>query len=331
MAIVAANGEGPRGMLGGRRQDDEIVQAAWLYYVGNLSQQQVSDRLGISRFKVNRMLADAREQGLVRISVEHRTTATLALADRLAAAFGLDEVQVAPVPKPSEDQDFERVAVGILAANYLARLASGDQRLVIGVGWGRTLSAMADNLLGLTNRNLTFVSLMGSVTHATRTAPGVVCVRLASQTGGRAMLLPAPFVADDEEDCARILEQRLVKETLTVARNASHALMSVGECRDGAILFESGLFSPEQMAELRRNNVVGDCCGVFFTADGAVADIPLNRCTPCVKPSEMGDMDVVVTAGGTSKTAATLAVLRAGFVNRLMIDETLARAVLDQM
>lgn len=318
-------------MSTGRRHDDEIAQAAWLYYVGNLSQQQVSDRLGISRFKVNRMLTDAREQGMVRVSVEHRTSATLALADRLADTFGLGEVQVAPVPAPTDDGEYERTAVGILAANYLARVASADQRLVIGVGWGRTLSAMADNLSGVSNRNLTFVSLMGSVTHATRTAPGVVCVRLAAQTGGRAMLLPAPFIADTEAACAAILDQRLVRETLNVARHASHALMSVGECRDGAILFESGIFSPEQMAELRRNNVVGDCCGVFFTADGAVADTALNRCTPCVKPAEMGAMDVLVTAAGITKAAATLAVLRAGFVNRLMIDEALARALLDRI
>jgi DNA-binding transcriptional regulator LsrR (DeoR family) len=313
------------------RHDDGIAQAAWLYFVGNLSQQQVSDRLGISRFKVNRMLMEARDQGMVRISVEHRTSVTLALADRLAHAFGLDEVQVAPVHAPTQDQDFERTAVGILAANYLARVASGDQRHVIGVGWGRTLSAMADNVSGLSNRNLTFVSLMGSATHATRTAPGVVCVRLAAQTGGKAMLLPAPFVADDEAACEAILGQRLVRETLMVARHASHAMMSVGECRDGAILLESGIFSPDQMAELRHNNVVGDCCGVFFTADGAVADITLNRCTPCVKPAEMGNMDVVLMAGGVTKAVATLAVLRAGFANRLMIDETLARAVLDQV
>jgi len=315
----------------GRRHDDDIAQAAWLYYVGNLSQQEVSDRLGISRFRVNRMLTDARAQGMVRVSVEHRTSATLALADRLADAFGLAEVQVAPVAAATPDQDYERTAVGILAANYLARVAGGDQRLVIGVGWGRTLAAMADNLSGVSNRNLTFVSLMGSVTHATGTAPGVVCVRLAAQTGGRAMLLPAPFVADDAAACAAILDQRLVRETLRVARHASHAVMSVGECRDGAILFENGIFSPDQMAELRRNNVVADCCGVFFTADGKVADIPLNRCTPCVTPAEMGAMDVVVTAAGVSKAAATLAVLRAGFVKRLMIDAPLARALLDRV
>lgn len=315
-------------MLSGQRHDDEIAQAAWLYYVGNLSQQEVSDRLGISRFKVLRMLAEARERGMVRIAVEHRTSRMLALADALARAFDLTEVQVAPVPVAAEDDDYARIAVGILAATYLARVAAGDQRLTIGLGWGRTLSAMADQLTGLTNRNLTFVSLMGSITHATRTAPGDVCVRLAAQTGGRAMLLPAPFVADDEAACAMLLRQRLVHEALTVARGATHAIMSVGECRDGAILFESGIFSPGQLEELRSNRVVGDCCGVFYTADGRVADIPLNRCTPCVKPEEMQDMDVVVTAGGTTKAAATLAVLRAGFVDRLLIDENLARVIL---
>lgn len=296
--------------------------------MGNLSQQEVSDRLGVSRFKVNRMLADARAQGLVRIAVEHRTTPMLALADRLAAEFDLDEVRIAPVPVATGDHVYERTAVGILAAGYLARVCAGDAPHVIGVGWGRTLSAMADNLTGLHNRNLTFVSLMGSVSHASRTAPGDVCVRLATQTGGRAMLLPAPFVADSAEACATLLQQRLVRETLAVARRASHAVMSVGECRDGAILFDGGLFGPEQLDELRASGVVGDCCGVFYTADGAVADIALNRCTPCVQPHEMAAMDVTITAGGVTKTAATLAVLRAGFVNRLIVDETLARALI---
>jgi DNA-binding transcriptional regulator LsrR (DeoR family) len=315
-------------MQSGDRHDDELAQAAWLYYVGNLSQQEVSDRLGISRFKVLRMLAEARDRGMVRISVEHRTSRMLSLADQLARAFGLREVQVAPVPVLGDDDDYARMAVGILAASYLARVAGGERRLTIGLGWGRTLSAMADQLTGLTNRNLTFVSLMGSVTHATRTAPGDVCVRLAAQTGGRAMLLPAPFVADDEAACAMLLRQRLVHEALSVARSATHAIMSVGECRDGAILFESGIFSPAQLEELRTNHVVGDCCGVFYTADGRVADIPLNRCTPCVKPEEMRNMDVVITAGGVTKAQATLAVLRAGFVDRLLIDENLARVIL---
>lgn len=309
---------------------DEIAQAAWLYYVGNLSQQEVSERLGVSRFKVLRMLADAREQGLVRISVEHRTARTLALADRLASAFDLQEVQVAPIEALSEDDEaMARAAVAILASGYLARIAHTNAPITVGVGWGRTLSAMADNLSGVRNSEVTFVSLMGSVTYASHTAPGDVCVRLAAQTGGRAILVPAPFVADSAAACEGIMRQRLVQEAFAAARSADHAMMSVGECREGAILFDSDIFSPDQIQQLRDADVVGDCCGVFYKADGTVADIELNRCTPCVQPSDMRKMDTVLLASGIGKFTATLAVLRAGFVKRLLVDEGLAIALLE--
>ncbi|MEL6202802.1 MAG: sugar-binding transcriptional regulator [Pseudomonadota bacterium] len=320
-------------LAGESRVNDDIAQAAWLYYVGNLSQQEVSERLGISRFKVLRMLADAREQGLVRISVEHRTSSTLALADELCARFGLEEAQVAPVSSDydADSEKYARDAVGILAARYMVRILSMEGAVTVGVGWGRTLSKMADHVSGVTKPDVTFVSIMGSVAHATHTAPGDVCVRLAATTKGQAMLMPAPFVTDSIAACQTVMEQRLVKEALHTARKADHAIMSLGECRPGSILFESGIFTNEQQLELQNARVVGDCCGVFFTADGTVADIPLNDCTPCVRPDELAGMSTVVLASGKRKLAATLAVLRAGFVKKLLIDQTLARALLDQV
>ena len=182
---------------------------------------------------------------------------------------------------------------------------------------------MADNLTGVRNSGLTFVSLMGSVTYASHTAPSDVCVRLAAQTGGRAILMPAPFVTDSADACAGIISQRLVREAMDVAKRADHALISVGECRKGAMLFDSNIFTTEQIQELRDADVKGDCCGVFYKADGTVADIELNRCTPCVQPADMAGMETVLLAVGAGKLAATLAVLRAGFVRRLLVDERL--------
>lgn len=308
---------------------DEIAQAAWLYYVGQKSQEEVASQLGISRYKVLRMLADARDQGLVRISVEHRTAGTLELADALAEAFGLAEAQVAPVPASFADNAaFARSAVAILGAAYLGRLARSDQPMTIGLGWGRTLSQMADGVTRVTNPGLTFVSLMGSVARATHTAPGDVCVRLAEITGGQAILMPAPFMTDDAGACQQVMQQRLVREALDAARQAAHALVSVGECRDGAVLFESDLFTAAQKDELVAAEVVGDCCGVFYRADGTVADIEVNRCTPCITAAEMARIDTVVFSSGAAKLRATLAVVRAGVARRLMVDETLARLLL---
>jgi len=307
---------------------DSIAQVAWLYHVGNLSQQEISDKLGISRFKIVRLLAEAKQLGVVRIAIEHNTTTTLELADRLADRFGLKEVQVAPMPLGDSNAEARR-AVGIVAAAFLARIALTSQPITVGLGWGRTLGHMADNLVGVTNPDMTFVSLMGLLNRADPTQPVDVCVRLAALTSGKANLLPAPFVVDDKAACDVILKQRLVKETLEKARSADYAITSVGECRDGAVLFESGLFTAEQITQLRDNRVVADCCGVFFTADGTVADIPLNGCTPCAKPNEMPHTDMTLLAGGVSKSVATLAVLRANFTDRLFVDENLARKLLE--
>ncbi len=307
---------------------DSMAQVAWLYHVGNLSQQEISDKLGISRFKIVRLLADAKQLGVVRIAIEHNTTTTLDLADQLTERFGLKEAQVAPAPQSNGNAEARR-AVGIIAAAFLSRVALANQPMTVGLGWGRTLGHMADNLVGVINPHITFVSLMGLLNRADPTQPVDVCVRLAALTSGKANLLPAPFVVDDKAACDVILQQRLVKETLETARRANYAITSVGECRDGAVLFESSLFTTEQIDQLRDNNVVADCCGVFFTADGTVADIPLNGCTPCAKPNEMPNTDMTLLAGGLSKRVGTLAVLRANFVDRLFVDENLARALLE--
>ncbi|MDT8857543.1 sugar-binding domain-containing protein [Paracoccaceae bacterium Fryx2] len=310
-------------------ETDDLLQAAWLYHVGQMSQEEVSRRLGISRFKVLRLLAEARDRGLVRVSIEHETTGTLALADRLAARFALTEAQVAPMPGGITDAAMARRAVGIVAAGFLARIGRGDTGLTIGLGWGRTLAAMAEALTGLRNPGLRFVSLMGSMARTSDTSPFDVCARLAALTGGSAMFLPAPFLADSEADCTVILNQRLVRETLEAARAAQHAIISVGECTPDALLYTSGILTAAEARALRAAKAVADSTGKFFRADGSLAETDLNRRAPSIRLADLRRTDVTLLAAGTAKARATLAVLRAGFVNRVIADEALARALLD--
>ena len=310
------------------RENDDLVQVAWLYHVGRLSQEEISRRLGISRFKVLRFLADARDQGLVRVSIAHETTGTLALADRLAVLFGLTEVRVAPMPGPVADEAAARRAVGILAAAFLARIGR-DGAVNIGVGWGRTMAAMAQALTGLRNPDLCFVSLMGSMARTAETSPFDVCTRLAALTGGTAMFLPAPFLTDSEQDCRVVLRQRLVRETLQVARAAPWSIISLGDCSPSALLSTSGILTASESAELVSLGAVADTTGKFFMPDGRLADTDLNRRAPSIGLDDLMAADVTLLAAGASKAVATLALMRSGIVNRLIIDEGAARALLD--
>ncbi|MGL6211342.1 MAG: sugar-binding transcriptional regulator [Paracoccaceae bacterium] len=307
------------------RDTDDLVQVAWAYHVGRLSQEEVSRHLGISRFKVLRLLADARDQGFVRVSIAHETSGTLALADQIAERFGLTEVRLAPMV--TDDEAAARRAVGILAAGFLARIGR-DGAVSIGVGWGRTMAAMAQALTGLRNPDLCFVSLMGSMARTAETSPFDVCTRLAALTGGSAMFLPAPFLTDSVEDCQVMLRQRLVRETLLAARAAPWSIISLGDCSPQAMLSTSGILTADEAAELAALGAVADSTGKFFLADGTLADTDLNRRAPSIGLEDLRATDVTLLAAGASKAVATLALMRAGFVNRLIADEGLARALM---
>jgi len=291
-----------------------------------MSQEEVSRSLGISRFKVLRLLAEARETGLVRVTLEHETTGTLDLADQVAQTFGLIEAQVAPMPRPLDDA-YARQAVGIVAARFLARIGR-EGAMSIGVGWGRTMAAMAQSVTGLRNPQLCFVSLMGATARAAVTSPFDVCTRLAALTGGTAMFLPAPFLTDSEEDCRMVLKQRLVRETLAAARAAPYCIIGLGDCSAGALLSTSGILTDAETASFAALGAVADSTGKFFRDDGSLADTDLNRRTPSIGLEDLRRADVTLLAAGAEKTRATRAVLRSGIVNRLIADEGLARALL---
>ena len=142
------------------------------------------------------------------------------------------------------------------------------------------------------------------------------------------MFLPAPFLTDTEADCQVILGQRLVRETLEVARSAQHAIIGLGACTPDALLYTSGILTEADVQALRRAGAVADSTGKFFRADGSLVDTDLNRRAPSIGLDDLRRQDVTLLSAGVAKADATVAVLRAGFVDRLIVDQALAVAML---
>src|SRR5438132_9754874 len=80
------------------RDEQLATRAAWLYFVAGLTQAQVAKKLGLNRIRVNRLLAEARDRGLVQIRITGRLADCVALEDRLVKRFGLSEAIVVPTP-----------------------------------------------------------------------------------------------------------------------------------------------------------------------------------------------------------------------------------------
>lgn len=314
--------------------DTLMVKAAWLYHVGGLNQAETAGRLGLTRARVNRLLAAALEEGVVSITVDRQLAGMLPVEEALKQRFGLDFCQatpaldlgsgglVGPLDKaglsPAQKVAFR--AVGLLAANHLRAHLSREEPATVGLGWGRTIEQMTLHLAGVSAPNARFISLMGSLTPNSAFNPFELVHTLARRTGGEGYFLPVPFVADTLEDKQVLLSQRQVVKALAIAETATLCMISVGELEEASLLRRQGMLTAADLGTLHAAGAVGDTNGIFFDAGGQPVDHPLNARTIAVPLETLRGLNVVLMVAGPEKTRAACALLASGIVNGLIVD-----------
>lgn len=315
-----------------------ISRAAWLYYVGGLNQEETAARLGTTRARVNRMLGQAREDGIVSITIDTRETGMLEIEEALRLEFGLDRVISTPelhlgtMPDlPASLGEFPRRATGSIAARLLREDLASRPDAVIGTGWGRSLDQITRHLAGVSAASARFVSLMGSLTANSAFNPFEVVQALARRTGGQGFFLPVPFIADSPEHRDILLSQRTVAHVLDMARNADLTLISVGELTENSLLRQSDMITASEVEELFEAGAVGDTNGIFFDANGLPVDHVLNRRTIAIGFDDLARSQTVLLSAGVEKASATSALLRSGIIDSLVIDGDTARRIYESI
>lgn len=165
------------------------VRVAELYYNEDKTQDEIGALLGITRWKVGRLLTRARDRGIVRIEIIHPRARRLGVERELKERFGLKDAVVVP----ESDDILSRVAQA--AADYLTSLRPVPR--VLGVSWGRTLDRVADNLATGWASGVTVVQINGGVSLNRR--PGTAsttAAEIAHKGGGQAVLLPSPAILE---------------------------------------------------------------------------------------------------------------------------------------
>jgi DNA-binding transcriptional regulator LsrR (DeoR family) len=295
-----------------------------LYYVEGMTQEQIARFMNISRAKVIRLLASARDNGIVRIRIEDRASEQIALERQLVAAFGLADAVV--VPAPADEAEITTV-VGHAAGTYLTdQIKDG---MSIGVGWGATLHMSLKALGGQPCQRLSVVSLLGGMTHSRAVNPSAVARRIADAFGADCYQLTAPVMVADETVRAALWSEPGLRELLERARRVDLALVSVGDVSEEATLFRQGLLPRSALASLQAAGAVGDVLCHFIDAGGKVVDHPVNRRVVAVDLDDLRRVPrIVVAAGGRRKVAAIRAALKGTGAGVLITEEGAARGLL---
>ena len=114
---------------------DQKVRAAWMYYIAGQNQSEIASQLGTSRPVVQRLIAAAKEEGIVSIGLHHPVANCLDYAQLLQEKYRLIDCNV--VPAYSEESTLDSVSFGCY--QLMARYLQDDKAKIIGIGSGLTL------------------------------------------------------------------------------------------------------------------------------------------------------------------------------------------------
>ena len=350
----AASAADPGGLM-------RAYEAASMYYVQGETMEVIAHHLRVSRSTVSRLLARARQEGVVRVTLVQPGGAG-SLEGRMTQAFGV-RTHIVPVREGTTEIHRLQQVASVAAAHMvdlievLAEQAGnggpqvqdpagsggegpvqgrGSGGVVVGVAWGTTMSEVSAALPSRSVPGLTVVQLNGA-SDPVREGPsaGEVLSRMRLSLGARTISFPVPAFFDHVATREAMWSERSVKRVLAVTRRASLAVFGVGalDALNGALpsqVYEGGHLTARDQAVLRRQNVVGDVCTVLLRADGSWRDVTLNARATGPTPAQLARIPRrLCVAAGTGKARALLAALRARTATDLVVDDATARAVLE--
>ena len=304
-----------------------LGRIAKLYYEYNYTHQQIADLIGWNRVKVTRALQEARQQGIVHITVFSDEPIFLEEERMLCEHFGLDQAWIGP-PSHGDRANLENLAtVGAAAVQQL--IDAGTQ---VAVGVSETLAAIAHTVKPSEPLpSTTFVPLQGTNPGlVTPPTPSNIAAVFAAAFGGRSHTLAAPVFTGSPE-MLRLLEQdEGVQRAFETAGSSDMALVGVGGTAERSSIILRADLTEDDAEALRQEGAVGDINARFFDIKGV--SIETERTALVLGPSleDFKKIPVrVAAAAGPLKISALRGALNGGLITSLVTDEPTARALLN--
>ncbi|MDR3069789.1 MAG: hypothetical protein LBU38_02100 [Propionibacteriaceae bacterium] len=300
----------------------EQVRVARMYYLEEQSKSDIAKTLGISRFKVARILAQAREDGVVSITIKDMAPINWELSRQLANHWN---IKALVTDSERGTQAEVRKAVGRATAGVLVE--SLQQGEILGLAWGRTLTVMTEYLSKLPH--ISVVQLTGSVTSDLTESPVELVRKTSLNMGAEAFPIIAPLVLGDEQAVSALKCHPQVKVAFELFDDITTAVLAVGSW-DPPVSQLLPAMAEEDREALIGLGVRAEVAGIFVNDEGDIlGDEFSSKCLSISASQVQAIPRVIAAAGGTVKVDALRAVVRSGLVTEIVTEHTLAKAALE--
>lgn len=305
----------------------EIIQAAKLYYYGNMSQEQIGHLMGISRPRVSRLLTEARQLNIVKITVQDPQDSAESAARKLKQRFALKYVEVVP---SGNNEEAAKSNVGRAASKFLNEHISDHSK--IGISWGTTLAAFTREFQAKSQiPGARVVQLVGGTYIENLNIDGRELVKvLAKKLGCAHSILQAPLVVHNAALRDLLMQEPAVIAHFEHIHSLDMAFVGIGTAYyKDSIAFRANYIEEAESRELGEKRLVCDICGHQLLADGTEPQTFLSNRIVGITLPELHQVPLVVgLCAGHKKAAPLAAALRGRHINAVILDEVSAIALM---
>ena len=310
-------------------EEDIITRIAWLYYKEKLTQQQIAERVSLSRQKVQRLLEKARDLEIIQFTLKHPFVNLMSVETEVRRKFGLKDAVIAPTS--SADPDVLRRAFAMAGAAYLERKLATMKKGILGIGWGNTTAYLADYFEPhAPTSKVEIVSLIGNLMMNVSMNPYIMAEKMARKLDASFYNIWAPAIAQTKERAEVFKSDPWIKEVLDIGVRADIIMISIGEAAKTASLFRMGYLSTTDLQRLIGKGAVGDILCRYFDARGQIIDDEVHDRVIGIPMEVFGDERklIIGVGGGSAKVNAIRAALLKKYINVLITDEGTAAELL---
>lgn len=305
-----------------------LVKVSQLYYIEGLTQSEISNKLGIYRTTISRLLKKAKENGIVNITIKSDNNECFELEKGMEKRFGLKETCIVP-SESMQTYETKVQMIGYAAAEYLKRIAKdGD---VIGFAWGTTLASLSRELTDCKTISANIVPLVGGFSGMdNENHVSTIVSKVALEFSVKAHYLYVPAITSDKAIKDAIMQDDNYTNISQLWKKVNKAFVGIGSPRKSSNLVWSSEYKSKDIIGLKNSNAVGEICSRFYDIQGNIISSDLNDRTIGIELEMLRHLEYsIAVAEGQEKVPSILSALKGKFINVLITTEETARLIME--
>jgi len=304
---------------------DDAARAGWLYYVAQNTQDEIAQKMLISRQSAQRLIALALREGLIKFRLDHPIAQCMDLAAGIKKRYGLQYCEVTLVDPTSKDP-----ALGIaqVAAAEIERHLQSKRPIVMALGTGKEIRGAVNAMSPIYCPQHRIVSLVGSLAPDGSANFNDPINRIGDLTQAPRHPLAVPVIASSKTERDIFCAQQPILKNINLASGADVAFIGIGELNNAPPLLTDGFITWQELKDLQAAGGIGEIIGWAYDARGEKIAGHTNDRVCSVPLQQPPAILTIGVARGQNKLPAIRGALAGRWLSGLITDEATAEALL---